>query len=232
MCPGQNTGNKRLFLRKGRSALYRETVEKNLESSRKSEKKEGPKVALFSLVLAGLLGLNAYELLAKGRGIVPAFVDVQIAGMLSAALSVLCFAGSVYFLFSAVRNRKEGITGERIDQYLNNVRVIGPEDEVFARVESITPVVCAEGELRYDETLIAGTSSQSVDFNFIYPIGSLCAAGTTRLGSALSLYLHAVSGNRKYKHSISVTEGEAELILGDLAGLRPDLKIERAKPAK
>ena len=207
-------------------------IEQNLESARQNEKKDGPKIALFCFIAGALLGFNAYELLAEGRGIVPAFMDAQLGGILSALISAGLFFGCIYFIYSSIINRKKGVTEKRVAQFMKNLQAFGPEDEVLARIEGITPVLCEEGELRYDEALITGTSAKSVDFNFIYPISALCTAGILSTGSEPGFYLHAVYGGRKHKHSSKAPETKCEMILQDLERLRPGLKIQRAKPAK
>ena len=190
--------------------MYREMIEQNLESARQNEKKDGPKIALFCFIAGALLGFNAYELLAEGRGIVPAFMDAQLGGILSALISAGLFFGCIYFIYSSIINRKKGVTEKRVAQFMKNLQAFGPEDEVLARIEGITPVLCEEGELRYDEALITGTST----------------------GSEPGFYLHAVYGGRKHKHSSKAPETKCEMILQDLERLRPGLKIQRAKPAK
>ena len=209
--------------------MYRETVKNNLEEARITEKKENPKAALFFLILGALLGLNAFGLLVKGKGIVAFGVSADICGFLSAAACVLFIGGAVFTLFSGIRNRRAGITSDRWDRYLESVRALGPEEEIFDRIGKLTPFRAEGKDLRYDDLLVAGTSSESVDFNFVWPMRSLTKAGIAELGSGPFLYIHATVNGRTDKETVKTDRETAERILKELSALNPDLKTDTGK---
>ena len=207
--------------------MFRSLVEKNLEAARQSEKKDSPKTAIFVFVVAALLGLNAFGLFVMGRGIMLRGIGPEISGILSAFVALVGFFFGFKLLADAARNRHEDVTAQRVEQFMGAVRSLGPEDEVFAELDGLTPYVFPNGELRFDEKLIAGTSATSVENNYIYHLQTLIAAGLISLGGQISLYLHMASGGKVHKHSYTVSENAGNLILDELIALRPSLKVQR-----
>ena len=209
---------------------YRELVEYNLETARQSEIKEFPKMVIFVLIVAVLLGLNGFGLLVKGRGIILFGTDYQFCGVLSFLFSAVAAALFIYLVFDNLRNRKPSITAKRMDAYLKSVRELGAEALVFEEIESLEPAEGVLEDLRFDSRLIAGTSNKSPEGSFIYPISAVCEAGMNTIGSEIYIYLHMLKGKKTYKHSMAVFSKEAgQKILDDLKAVRPDLRINVKK---
>ena len=203
--------------------MYRELVTGNLEKARVAEKKGSPKAAIIVLIAGGLLGVNAFGLFVFGRGITLRGFGTTFGGIVSALLCVGAIVLGVYFIASGLKNRSASVSDKRLEAYLDAVRAIGPEDEVFRRIEGITPYAFGNGELRFDDVLIAGTSAENPDGTFIYPMSALVEAGVTALGNTTSLYLHTVTGGKKHKHSFNTNRAAAEQIVAELKAIRPQI---------
>ena len=205
---------------------YREQVEQNLEKARLQEKTNNPKASIILIVISLLFGVNAFCLLFRGKGIILRFIDPTICGILSAVIAVAGVFMGCKYLLEALQNRKPEMTAKRMGKYLEQIRAFGNEEDVFQQIEAIEPIRLGSIELRYNQNLIAATSSEEVENTFFYPISALSAAGLSRLGSGLNFYLHAVVNGKKHIHSFTVLPGSGMKILNDLQQIRPDLKIE------
>ena len=207
--------------------MYRSMVEKNLETARQSQKKDSPKTALFVFILAALFGLNAFGLFVTGRGIILRSLGPELCGMLSAIVCAFGIFYGVKFLAEAAKNRRENVTARRMERYLDAVRAVGPEDEVFAELDGLTPHLFPDGELRFDARLIAGASVVDPDDNFLYPMSSLTKAGLVALGGQIDLFLHMTVNRKTRKHTFRLlSEADGNQILNELKALQPSLKVQ------
>lgn len=207
--------------------MFLSLVKRNLEAARQAQKKDSPKTALFVFILAALFGLNAFGLFVTGRGIILRSLGPELCGVLSAIVCAFGIFYGVKFLIDAAKSRNKNATAQRMEQFMGAVRAVGPEDEVFAELDGLTPYVFSNGELRFDEKLIAGTSATKVENNYIYPLQALTAAGLTVLGGQVNLYLHMTSGKKVRKHSYIVSEKVGNVVLDELNALQPSLKVQR-----
>ena len=211
--------------------MYRELVSRNLQSALRASKKNAPALIVFCLVLAGLFGVNAYGLLARGRGIVFLFASAELCGVLSALAAAVCVVAGLSVLISGIKSSGKNACARRWDKYLAQVREAGNEDEVFARLDALEPVAGVNSELRFDEAVIAGTSPEDPDRTFVYPTAALMDAGTGRIGSVPFLYLHFDDHGKVAKQTAELPLEVCEDVVRRVKAYRPDRWPEDAPAA-
>ena len=163
---------------------YQEYVFSNIEQATLQAKKDSPGAMIFCFIAAVLLGLNAFGLLFKGIGIKLRFIDSSVCGVLSAVLAILLLVGGFIFLKTRIQTQKAGADARFKEKYMNQVKQIGPPETVLADAEKLTPILCEDRELRYNQFFVACTSAADLDSNFILPLGAMTNIGTG--GSAAS----------------------------------------------
>lgn len=208
--------------------MYRELVAKNLERALRASKKNSPGGAIFCVILAALLGVNAYGLLVRGRGIVFLFTSAELCGILSAAAAVVCLLGGAGILISGLKSSGKNAFTRAWNKYLAQVRALGNEDEVFARIDRLDPVSSATAELRFDDAVVAGTSPEDPDRNFVYPTAAIMNAGTGLIGSVPFLYLHFDESGKVVKKSLELPQDVSEEVVQRIRSYRPDRWPENA----
>ncbi len=211
---------------------YREKVEQDLEAARRAQRKSGPVTMIVCLLIGALFGVNAYFLIAQEKGIYLRFLGVGGTGIICALMALFLLAAAVYSIVNTLKNCSNTITEKRFARFMDEVCAVGPENEVFARIDRLTPYAFGKSELRFDETLITCTSTTEPDVTFIAPLSALVEAGRAVAGNknatTSSLYLHVMQNGRKRKISSNAEQGEIMEVLAALQALRPDLKIMNA----
>ncbi len=202
--------------------MYRDIVAQNLKSALLASRRGAPALAFFCLVLAGLFGVNAFGLLVRGRGIIFLFASAKVCGILSAAAAAACIIAGTGVLLSAVRKSGKAAFTRRWDTYLNQVREVGSEEDIFARLETLEPSADSGFDLRFDGTVVAGTSPEDPDRNFVYPTAALIRAGVGRVGSVPFLYLHFDDHGRDVKQTADFSPEVCEDVVRRLKEYRPD----------
>ena len=215
MLPGDSIGSEAL-------AMYRDLVSRNLKSALRASRRGAPALTVFCLVLAGLFGVNAFGLLVRGRGIVFLFPTAELCGILSAAAAAACVIAGTGVLLSAVRKTGKNAFARRWERYLAQIREVGSEDEVFARLDALEPAADASPDLRFDEAVIAGTSPEDPDRNFVYPTAALIRAGVGRVGSVPFLYLHFNDHGKAVKQTANFSPEDCEDTVRRLKEYIPD----------
>ena len=185
--------------------MYRELVAKNLERALRASKKNSPGGAIFCVILAALLGVNAYGLLVRG-----------------------CLVGGAGILISGLKSSGKNAFTRAWNKYLAQVRALGNEDEVFARIDRLDPVSSATAELRFDDAVVAGTSPEDPDRNFVYPTAAIMNAGTGLIGSVPFLYLHFDESGKVVKKSLELPQDVSEEVVQRIRSYRPDRWPENA----
>lgn len=210
--------------------MYRDQLEQNLEQYRQNEKCNSPKLAVVFFAISILLGLNAYGLIVKGVGIGIMFVDWEVAAILSILLCLLCIPLSVVLLIRALRNQSNHCTDKYLQKYLDSIHKIGSEEDVFSRIDRLKPYnLFPDGELRFDSTLIAGTSNNKLSNNFVYPIHNLYSAGLSINGRCVQLHLQFNSDGYYYTHSFTTSPQIGGHIISELKNLQPHMIVQPLK---
>lgn len=211
---------------------YREEVEQNLEAARRAQRKSGPLTMIACLVIGALFGGDAFLLLSKKGGLYLRFIGVEVTAIACILMAALMLFLVVFFLINTLKNCGKKITEKRFERFMDEVRAIGPENEVFARIDRLTPLTFGKSELRFDEALITCTSASDPDVTFVAPLSELAEAGLAVVGSkgsaTTSLYLHVMQNGRKRKISSTADQAQILNVLTKLRALRPDLKIMNA----
>ena len=208
---------------------YRDYVMQNLESARKSEKKSDPKLSIVLFVIGFLLLLNAFLLFVKKFGIVLRFIGPEVSAVLSVIVGLFCIVMGVVFIVSTLKNRKADVTDQRMEQYLKAARALGTEEEVFGKLEMLEPLTLGDAELRFNEELIAVTSSGTVKNNFIYPLFALTEVNPFASGTLYYLSIHAKTDGKEQKYLISCTEDDAIKTAKAILSYRPELAAKAKK---
>ena len=219
-------------IERGHMIMYKDRLAANLETSRKAEKKSSILYTVLCLVIFLFMGFGAYGCFS-GLLEAPEWFPYSTVsmGIGCAGVSLLGLAGTVFFFLMLKRNMSSSANDVRMQQILENVRKIGPEGEVFEKLEKMEPRTVGSWEVRFDEELCAGLSEKDPDNNFIHPMSEMIRAGITGDGKKrkpkYTLYIHRQQSGKTVKCS---AEGDYDSIRDLLDALeKANPKMELAK---
>lgn len=210
--------------------MYKELLSANLESARKAEKRSSLLYFLLSLLLCALLVFGAVGYLG-GTLEVPSWLPYKedSMGIGCAGFSLLLLGAAVFFLVQLMKNISSSATGKRMGKILENARAIGPEDEVFGKLDQMEPRTVGDWLLRYDEEICSGTSPKDPDANFLYPMSRVVRAGVIATGKGrkmkYNLFIHGTQDGKTVKCSRAGDYSVIVDILKELEKLNPKMSI-------
>ena len=195
--------------------MYKEKVIENINKAVETSKKKPTQWLIMALVGAAVTASSVWWLIKSPRHRdythVISYDDSDTIGVVGLIAGIIFLIGGLYMLFSTLKLYSKGSADRIAGKYLQHVKKLGPENEVFAQLEALKPVGSETepapylkdavfDDLRISPTLVACTSEADPDKNFVCSISDITAAGTTGRG----LYLHHKETGKKKKCVVSL----------------------------
>ena len=205
--------------------MYQQKAFECIDKAAQASKKESPKTMIFCLVAGILLAINGVSLLGSGAGIMIRTIGPEVSGLLSIVVAGFLFYGAFSFAKDTAKSSGQDANLSYREDYMDMVRALGDENDVFAHLESLEPIVGETYELRYDKDLVACLCDSDTDRNFVYPMEAMVATGSGELGSRSFLYMHFMVDGKKLKKSLDMPEDQADAIVVQFKKFNPNVKV-------
>ena len=146
-----------------------------------------------------------------------------------AGFGLLILAGAVFFFIQAKKNISPSATEERMKKIMGNISRIGPENEVFEKLEQISPKTVGTMEMRISDEVFAGLSEKDPDCVFVHPAGDVVRAGIATDGKKrkpkYTLYIHRQQDGKVIKCGTEGSYDDIRDVLDEMEKANPKMDL-------